>query len=144
MSSRRVPALAGLEQRFPATGRYLDSVLPPAAVVLTVQQSGAVGYYSGRSVVLWDSLDPAWLDKAVQYLSERGRPPFLLLESVEEERFRTRFAASNLGQLDWPPTAQIGAFVRLFDPADRGRYHAGAPITTTRVPVGGTIRPTRR
>ena len=128
--------LAQLERRFPVAGTFVATGLPPAAVVITMQESGAVRFYSGRSVVVWDRLRGEWLDRAITFLRGQGRPPYLLIESVEEDAFRARFTgASEFGALDWPPAVQIGRLVRLYDPNDRASYRAGAAIPTARIPI---------
>lgn len=118
-------------------GRYRDSAfavtdrLPPAAVLITVWQSGSVRFHAGREAVLWDSMDPAWLDRAVSWLSSRGMQPYFLFERGEENDFRSRFRGhSELGALDWPPRFDINRQARVYDPADRARYQAGQAYPT--------------
>ena len=61
-----------------------------------------------------------------------------VFDSAEEVDFRTRFAAASVaGRLDWPPFARVGRTIRVYDPADRSRYLAGAPIHTIEQPAGG-------
>ena len=48
-----------------AWGGVVATRLPADAVLITVWQSGSVRFHAGRDAVLWDSLDPAWLDRAV-------------------------------------------------------------------------------
>jgi hypothetical protein len=58
----------------------------------------------------------------------------IVLETWEEPAFRAKFAgASAFAELDWPPRAQIGRDVRVYDPADRPRYLRGESIPTERV-----------
>ena len=71
---------------------YADRSLPREAVVLAMQHSGSVRYYTGRLTMRWDVLDPAWLDRAVDSLLSRGLPVYAILESWEEADFRARFA----------------------------------------------------
>jgi hypothetical protein len=128
--------LVQIERRFPVAGTFVATALPPAAVVITLQQSGAVRFYSGRSVLMWQPLRRDWLGRAITFLYGQERPPYLLIESSEEDAFRRRFAgASEFGALDWPPAAQIGPLVRLYDPRDRARYRAGETIPIARIPL---------
>ena len=46
--------------------------IPPDAVILAMQHSGSLRYYTGRLILRWDALDPAWLDRAVAFLRDRG------------------------------------------------------------------------
>ncbi len=77
---RQVFALQQLEGRYRETAALVRDRLPANAVLITVWQSGGVRFHAGREAVLWDSLDPAWLDRAVAWLTDQGRVPFILLE----------------------------------------------------------------
>lgn len=118
-------------------GRYRDSAamvserLPANAVLITVWESGSMRFHAGREAVLWDALDPAWLDRAVQWLEARGLKPYFLFERREEAEFRERFRAqSPLGALDWPPRIDLNRQVRIYDPSDRARFMAGEKYPT--------------
>lgn len=134
---RGVFRLRAAESRFIATGRYLASSLPEHAIVITAFQSGSVRYYSGRRTLAWDALSPQIFDAVVAGLSARGESPVMVLENWEEPRFRAAFSgASQLADLDWPPRAQIGREVRVYDPVDRARYFAGERVPTERIWIG--------
>lgn len=136
---REVLALQLLEGRYRETATLIADRLPANAVLITVWQSGSVKFHAGREAVLWDSLDPEWLDRAVGWLSAQGRAPYILVERREEADFRDRFRGhAELGALDWPPRFNIGGQARIFAPADRARYLAGEAYPTE------NIRPARR
>ena len=98
--------------------------------MITSRYSGSVRYYGGRRTIVWDALDPAWLDRVVSYTRERGFDPYLLIDSSEEAAFRQRFTGSAVARLDWPPLIEIAPQVRIYRPADRERYLRGeAPPT---------------
>ena len=123
---RQAFRLQALESRFERGGRYVERALPQNALVITSWQSGSVRFYSGRKTLVWDQLDPAWLDRAIAYVQARGFEPFLLFERWEEPLFRRRFGdASAVGRLDWPPAAEIASQVRVYRPDDRDRYRQG-------------------
>ena len=127
---RQVFHLAQLESRYVRAGDYVARRLPANALVVTALESGSVRYYSGRRTLVWDMLDPAWLDRALVFVREQGYEPFLLFERFEEQPFRERFTSSALGRLDWPPMAEIGGQVRIYRPGDRARYEAGESVQT--------------
>ena len=131
---RQVFRLHLLEARYERAGTFVDRRLPPNAAVITSWQSGSVRYYSGRPTLVWDGLDPAWLDRAIRYLRVRGFEPFLLFETWEEPLFRRRFATSPLGALDWPPAAEVASRVRIYRPEDRERYLRGTQPATEYAP----------
>jgi hypothetical protein len=128
---REVLDLQRLERRFRTTGDLVRDRLPARAVFITVWQSGTLRYHAGREAILWDAVAPDALDAAVHWLGSQGFEPYLLLEEWEEPLFRQRFGvASTLGALDWPPRFEIERQVRIYSPADRERYRAGADVRT--------------
>jgi hypothetical protein len=128
---RQAADLQRLEARFRHTGHAVRDRLPANALLFTVWQSGTVRYHANREAILWDSLDPAYLDTAIAWTREQGYEPFLLLERWEERAFRERFAGhSPLGSLDWPPRLEIDRQVRIYVPADRAAFVAGQPVPT--------------
>ena len=128
---RAVFELRDLERRFRDGGEYVARKLPANAVVFTTQQSGSVRFYSGRPTIVWDMLDPAWLDRAVAHFQQRGLRPFFLFEYQEDLGFRSRFEShGRLGGLEWPPAALIGKEIKIFDPLDYERFRKGEKIET--------------
>jgi dolichyl-phosphate-mannose-protein mannosyltransferase len=119
-----------LEAKYARAGAAVARLLPDNALVITRMESGSVRFYSDRRTLVWDGLDPAWLDRAVAYARERGLEPFLLFESWEEPLFRSRFNGSALARLDWPPMVEVAGQVRIYRPADRDRYHSGMEVIT--------------
>jgi hypothetical protein len=134
---RQTFRLRDLESRFARVGSYVGSRLPANAIVFASVHSGSVRYYGRRLSVVWDELDPAWLDEAVTTLRERGFDPYFVLEAGEEAPFRERFGqdpSSVLAALDWPPLAEVGSQVRIYAPGDRERYQKGAAKPTEYAP----------
>lgn len=132
---RQAFELQRLEGRYRDTAALITDRLPANAVLITVWQSGSVRFHAGREAVLWDSLDPAWLDRAIAWLSERGLPPYFLFERREEPEFRARFrGASAWGALDWPPRLDLNRQIRIYDPADRARFLSGEKYPTENQP----------
>ena len=122
-------------------GRYRDAAalvrerLPESAVLITVWQSGSVRFHADRQAVMWDALDPAWLDRTVSWLQQHGQQPYFLFERREEPEFRNRFRGDSMyGGLDWPPRIDLNRQVRIYDPADRARFLAGEKYPTDNQP----------
>ena len=128
--ARQAFRLHALEARYRQAGTFVTRRLPENTLVITSWQSGSVRFYSGRRTLVWDALDPEWLDRAVTFLRARGFEPVLLFESWEEPLFRRRFRSSPLGALDWPPAAEISARVRIYRLDDREKYRAGVQAPT--------------
>ena len=131
--TREAFGLARLESRFPLTSAVVAARLPAKTVVVTGWDSGAVRFQPGREVVMWDALDPAWLDRALAWLAAQGRSPAIVLETWEQDAFRARFTGQAYGALDWPPRYDLDRRVHIYLPEDRARYQAGATIPTERV-----------
>ena len=128
--ARNVFDLHRLEARYERAGTYVATHLPPNAVVITSWESGSVRYYGHRKTLVWDVLDPVWLDRAIAWTRMRGFEPYLLFEGWEEPIFRQRFAGSAIAKLDWPPAAEIAGQVRIYRPDDRERYLRGDAAAT--------------
>jgi hypothetical protein len=129
----QVFALQEFEQHFRLAAETVRDRLPPRAVAITVWESGSIRFHADREAVLWDSLDPAWLDRAIAWLTEQGYTPVVVVERWEEPLFRDRFASQVYGGLDWPPRFDVDSRVRVLVPADRARYLAGDPVVTEAV-----------
>jgi 4-amino-4-deoxy-L-arabinose transferase-like glycosyltransferase len=108
------------ESRYRMAGRYLAAALPAKSVVIAVQESGSVRYYSSRSVLRWDWLDVD-LDTAVAALRAIGFHPVFLVEGWERPDLIKRHQGSVTARLDWQPRAEFGDDTRvlLYDPFDR-------------------------
>jgi hypothetical protein len=108
------------ESRYRLAGRYLDSALPPRAVIVAVQESGGVRYYTTRPVLRWDWLDVD-LDTAVAALRALGRHPVFVVEDWERSDVVRKHPLSTNARLDWRPRAEFGDETRVFlyDPLDR-------------------------
>ncbi len=128
--TREARGLQALEARFPDTAAVVDARLDVGAVPITIWQSGGLRFWPGRDVVVWDALDPQWLDAAVAWLQTHGRQPVIIVERWEEDGFRTRFAGQAYGGLDWPPRYDVDRRVRIFVPEDRERYLRGDAVAT--------------
>lgn len=110
------------ERKAVAIGEYIARKLPERAVLLSMQQSGSIRYYSGRLTVRYDAIPPNWLDAAIEDLRRGGYHPYIVLEEWEEAQFLARFRGqSALAALDWLPVAWLdhSTKVRIYDPAER-------------------------
>ena len=125
--------LRDFEWRFRAAGEYVASRLPANAAFLTGHQTGSIRFYAARSTAGWGFIDPGGLDQAIEFLRRHGRKPYLLFEAWEVPDFRSRFHNDRLGDLEWPPMAEINRNVRIYDPEDYEKHRSGAFIATDRV-----------
>jgi hypothetical protein len=111
------------ESRYRLAGRYLAQSLPSNAVVVTLQESGSVRYYTNLPILRWDQLDVD-LDTAIAALRAKRRHPVLLIEDWEAPQLATKYPRSVNARLDWPARAEFGDDTRVFlyDPMDRDAH----------------------
>jgi hypothetical protein len=81
------------ERRFVEVAEYARTQ-PESAVFLSMQHAGSVSYYSGRTVLRWDWIEPGEIDRCVDALVASGRRVFAALEDWEVAEVRTRLAGS--------------------------------------------------
>ena len=119
--------------RYVSIAKMVEEATDTAAVVITSQHSGPTRYYAGRTIIRYELLDAAWLDRAVEWLKTQGRRPSFLLEEYEVLEFEKRFSATNShGRLTLAPVVEyrapgVAGAIYLFDPA---RPNGEARITT--------------
>jgi hypothetical protein len=126
------------DHRYISIAKLVELVSEPSAVILAGQHSGPIRYYAGREIVRFDLLEPPSIDRAVQWLTERGRRPYLLLEDWELPLFRDRLAPnSGLATITLAPIMEYRApgvpgSIYLYDPGrpDGSVRHAVPPAAT--------------
>jgi hypothetical protein len=110
------------ERRYATIAELVARVTDASSAIVTTAHAGPLRYYGGRLTVRYDVLDPAWLDRALEWLAREGRHPYILLEEHELPEFRQRFrGARALSGLNGTPLLmyeadQIAGRVYLFDP----------------------------
>ena len=112
-------------------GRYVDGYAGRNAVILAMQHSGAVAYYSGRAIARYDEVPSDRLDAFCTALAAAGREVWLVVDQWEEPEIRARFATQRRGRLDWAPIAEarVGpARVHVYDMATPTRATAPALV----------------
>jgi len=130
------------ERRYIDVARFIESHTDPDAVILSVQHSGSLRIYGNRLTLRYDVLDPAWLDRTVEYLHSMGRRPYFVLDGGEVDAFKQRFGTLNRsGALDWPALATLGSIVAVYDPIDRQPGRSPLAIGSTRAPRRGWCDP---
>jgi hypothetical protein len=108
------------ESRYETVARFVARELPANAILLASQQSGSLRYYADRPVVRFDLLEPAWFDRALDWLRAHGLRPYIVIEDWEVAAFQKRLqSATRLASLDWPSEAEFAGpvVVRIFDVA---------------------------
>lgn len=104
---------ADQQARARVVGEQLATMLPDKAVIVSGEQSGAMRYYTDRSIVRWDIAGSGALDVAIERLQERGYVVWLVLDDWEEQPFRRKFPAVSTMVLDYPPSVESAAGVGI-------------------------------
>jgi 4-amino-4-deoxy-L-arabinose transferase-like glycosyltransferase len=68
--------------------QWIARELPPKSLVLSMEYSGALVYYSSHDAIRWD-LAPA--DRALAFVRSTGRPAYALLMQHEEDPFVAKY-----------------------------------------------------
>ena len=140
---RHVFALAAEEVEYVEAARAVAAYSGPDDVIISRQFSGSTRYYAGRLTLDMTYLadQPEWLDRAVQWLNERGHHCYFLLNADEVWSFRREWSPkSRLARLDWTPLMLAhGGDVRLFDSVPR--YLTAEPPTLPAARPGRCLPP---
>ncbi len=115
----------------------MDAHAGTTAALLAVQHSGALSYYTRRTIVRFDEIAADDLDRLCEGLAASGRDVWLVVDDWEEPLIRARFASQRRGRLDWAPIAEArvnGARVHIYDLATPTRATGPAFVP---VAIGG-------
>jgi hypothetical protein len=86
-------ALRLSEARYVEAARFVEA-LPPDSVCLAMLHSGSLAYFTARPILRWDWIEAPETDRAVDALRAAGHAVYLVLDNLEEPRFRARFAGT--------------------------------------------------
>jgi hypothetical protein len=86
--------------------------MPQKSVIVAGEQSGALRYYTNRSILRWEVLTPGVLNAAIARASALGYDVWIGLDEWEEDLVRAKFRETTLGRLDWPPLVDAGRVMR--------------------------------
>ena len=96
-SSRRVLREWDGERRYADAAAYVQAALPAGAVVLAMQHSGSLAYYSDKLPLRYDIVPAEWMDRAIESIRGSGRPVYVLLDDWEVPIFAERFSGQGVG-----------------------------------------------
>jgi hypothetical protein len=130
------------EHRYDAAAILARQRTEPDSVILSMQHSGSLRYYAGRTTLRYDLLAEEWLDRTIAWLDQHGAHPYLLIEEWEQQIFRDHFGALNaMGRLDFQPVrvvAHAGTRIYLYDLAPGRNRLPPVILERVDVPVGAT------
>jgi hypothetical protein len=131
--------LSGLRQgedRYVEVGLFVKDTVPANGIVLAIQHSGSVRFYSGRPTVRYDLIDEAWVARAGAALVAAGYRPYAVFEDWELPQVRGRLGLRADETLPWRLVA------RLREPVGVNVF-ALAPDESPTTPVALSVSATR-
>jgi len=147
---RSVWTLGRVESRFIVAAQLAQKVTEPNSVIMSSFHGGSVRYYAGRMTMRYDLLDPAWFDRAVDWLTSHGVHVYLLVEDFEAADAREKFQGSrHLKALDRGPIAVYREPGNLFiyDLSEPDAILSSPPVVVTGLETGagwGAVPPAPR
>jgi hypothetical protein len=114
---RYVFGLRDGERKYVDAAEYVRRVLPLRTVVICLQHSGSVWFYTARPILRWDQIEPRRLDGALAWWSSEGYEPVIVADSEEYENLKRRFSGAGQRAVGRArPVARFGdATVYRFD-----------------------------
>ena len=128
--------LADQQRRVEQVADFISMRLPADAVLIAGEQSGSLRYYTGRSILRWDTASPESLASALVALGISGVPVVVALDAWEREPFRAKFTGLARVSLEWPAAFEAGTSHRthVWRLSDRDRFLGGERLPTDRRP----------
>jgi hypothetical protein len=90
------------EKIYPETCEYIDRWIPPNSVILCMQESGAILYYTKNVIVRWDSISRENLPMLVDSCRKARRGLYMVLFPFEEADALKKFDRAR-----WRQTAKV-------------------------------------
>ena len=112
---------AARQARARVVGQRLADTVAVNTVIMAGEQSGAMRYYTGRSILRWDLLEPEALPDALDWLTVNGYQVWVVLDDWEEEAFRGKFPSFAPLSIDQEPMVESAAGVGIRTRAWRAR-----------------------
>ena len=128
--------LAEQSRRVEQVGDVIKRQTSDGAVILSGEQSGAMRYYTQRSILRWEAATPSTLSTAIATLAAANRPVYIVLDAWENDPFLAKFGSVAEVALDWPPMVEAGTTrrTRLWRLDDRAAFLKGQQVPTVRIP----------
>ena len=119
-------------------GAIVREQTPANSVILALHRSGSLRYYAGRITARYDMLDPAWLDRFVEWLTARGVHVYAVVDAREAAEAQARFALQRRATaFERPVLIYEPAATALFDLSNPPEAPA-APPRRSESPVDAT------
>jgi hypothetical protein len=106
------------ERKYVEAANYVRNALPPNAILICMQHSGSLWFYTSRPILRWDQVDPRQLGDVLRWAADHAYTPFLIVDREEYDRIIERFQPRARAELDrLRRRAQFGdAMILGFEP----------------------------
>ncbi len=97
-----LPGAGAAARKYVSSAEFVRTALPPNALLIGMQHSGSLWFYTSRPIVRWDYVKARELPDVLGWASSHGYQPFLIVDREEFERLNARFlphAQHGLGRL---------------------------------------------
>ena len=92
--ARYVFELKDSERKYAYAADFVQRQLPSNAVILSMQHSGSVWFYTRLPILRWDYVEADKLDSIIGWLTANGYVPYIVVDEEEFVRLEDRFRAS--------------------------------------------------
>jgi hypothetical protein len=79
------------ERKYVDTANYVREALPSNALLICMQHSGSLWFYTSSPILRWDYIEPPRLGDVLRWAAERAYTPFLIVDREEYDRILERF-----------------------------------------------------
>jgi hypothetical protein len=79
------------ERKYAYAADFVQRQLPSNAVILSMQHSGSIWFYTRLPIVRWDYVESDKLDSVVGWLKRNGHAPYVVVDEEEFNRLEDRF-----------------------------------------------------
>lgn len=106
-----------VERRYVHVGEFIRRALPTSAVVLSLQHSGSIRFYSGRMTLRYNWIPPESAPNVARDLERLGYHPYLAIDDWETPSVQKQFNLPPDAPLPWRLVARMRepASVSIFD-----------------------------
>jgi hypothetical protein len=137
--SRQIDPLG--EYRYRIIGEWVRDHLPSNAIVLSLQHSGSLQHYSGRTSVRYDYVPPGRLDAAADDMLAAGYHPYLVVDAWEVEQVKAIHQGKGRAALDWTPAATLSlGGMNVWDLGEGREAARASRRTPEQIPIPEFIR----
>jgi hypothetical protein len=106
LGANQVFTMPAHEARHRLAGEMVAQTTPESAVIIALQHSGSLRYYSGRQTLNWSGIPSGAFDATVRVLRAQGLPVYVMIDSDAERALFVEQHGRVLDEGGWLPAGQ--------------------------------------